>query len=210
MTVDKVNCNNILFPLHPELLALRDKYDLFCDEQFSVYCASTSLRLSDFSYAQASVGQLILEGKYNLESLIPEISAEIAEIAEIAGINETYIPLLSRYCLIYLLSKVELSEFFDERFTTFAEHGIELFSDILGLYTDINYCKMSKHDTSAILRAHSDILESHFSDYCDSPTSAKAAIIALEIEKYLSLNKICGQRDMEFLRSAAIIKFLTH
>ena len=201
MTVEKFNCNNILFPLHPELLALRDKYDLFCDEQFSVYCSSTSLRLSDFSYAQASVGQLILEGKYNLESLIPEISA---------GINETYIPLLSRYCLIYLLSKVELSEGFDGRFTTFAEHGIELFSDILGLYTDINYCKMSKHDTSAILRAHSDIFESHFSDYCDSPTSAKAAKLALEIEKYLSLNKICGQRDMEFLRSAAIIKFLTH
>ena len=204
MNVDKVNCNNILFPLHPELLALRDKYDLFCEEQFSVYCSSTSLRLSDFSYAQASVGQLILEGEYNLESLIPEISAGIA------GINETYIPLLSRYCLIYLLSKVELSEFFDERFTTLAEHGIEVFSDILGLYTDINYCKMSKHDTSAILRAHSDILESHFSDYCDSPTSAKAAKIALEVEKYLSLNKICGQRDMEFLRSAAIIKFLTH
>ena len=207
MTVDKVNCNNILFPLHPELLALRDKYDLFCDEQFSAYCSSTSLRLSDFAYAQASVGQLILEGEYNLESLIPEISAEILKTS---GINKTYIPLLSRYCLIYLLSKVEVSEFFDERFTTFAEHGIELFSDILELYTDINYCKMSKHDTSGILRMHSSILEIQFSDYCDFPTSTKAAKIALEIEKYLSLNKICGQRDMEFLRSAAIIKFLTH
>lgn len=201
------NCNNILFPLHPELLALREVYDLSCDEQFSVYCASTSLRLSDFSYAQACVGQLILEGKYNLESLISDISGEILEAS---GMDKTYIPLLSRYCLIYLLSKVEVSEFFEERFTTFAEHGLGLFSDILGLYPDINYCKMSKHDTSGIFRMHSNILEIHFLDYCEFPTSAKAAKIALEMEKYLSFHKICGKRDMEFLRSAAIIKFLTH
>ena len=172
MNVGKINCNNILFPLHSELLALREEYDLFCDEQFSVYCSSTSLRLSDFSHAQACVGKLILEGKYNLESLIPEISAEILEAS---GIDKTYIPLLSRYCLIYLLSKVEVSEFFDERFVTPAEHGIELFSDILGLYPDINHGKMSKQDTSRILRMHSSILEIYFSDYCELPTSAKAA-----------------------------------
>ena len=110
MNVDNGNCSNSLFPLHSEISALREKYDLSCDGQFPVYCSSTSLRLSDFSYAQACVGQLILEGKYNLESLIPEISAKIA----------------------------------------------------------------------------------------------------LEIEKYLSFNKICGKRDIEFLRSAAIIKFLAH
>lgn len=207
MNVEKGTCNNILFPLHAELLALREEYDLSCEEQFSVYCSSTSLRLSDFSYAQACVGELILEGKYNLESLIPEISGEILEAS---GIDKTYIPLLSRYCLIYLLSKVEVSEFFDERFTTLAEHGLGLFSDILGLYPDINHCNMSKQDTSRILRMHSSILEIHFSDYCELPTSAKAAKIVLEIEKYLSFHKICGQRDMEFLRSAAIIKFLTH
>ena len=112
MNVDNGNCSNSLFPLHSEISALREKYDLSCDGQFPVYCSSTSLRLSDFSYAQACVGQLILEGKYNLESLIPEISAEIL--------------------------------------------------------------KMSG------------------------------------IDKYLSFNKICGERDIEFLRSAAIIKFLTH
>ena len=199
--------DNILSPLHPELEALREKYDLCCDEQFSVYCSSTSLRLSDFSYAQACVGQLILDGKYNLESLIPEISAEILKTS---GKDETYIPLLSRYCLIYLLSKVEVSGFFDESFDTLAEHGLGLFSDILELYQDINHCKMSKPDTSRILRMHSGILEIYFSDYCELPTSAKAAKIALEMEKYLSLNKICGERDIEFLRSAAIIKFLTH
>ena len=146
------------------------------------------------------MGQLILDGKYNLESLIPEISAEILKTS---GKDETYIPLLSRYCLIYLLSKVEVSEFFDD---TLAEHGLGLFSDILGLYQDINHCKMSKQDTSGIL----SILEISFADYCELPTSAKAAKIALEMEKYLSLNKICGERDIEFLRSAAIIKFLTH
>lgn len=193
--------------VYPELLALREKYDLCCDEQFSVFCSSTSLRLSDFSYAQACVGDLILEGKYNLESLIPEISAEILKTS---GGDTTYIPLLSRYCLIYLLSKVEVSEFFDERFTTLAEHGLGLFSDILGLYLDINHCKMSKQDTARILRMHSSILEIYFSDYCELPTSAKAAKIALEMEKYLSFHKICGKRDIEFLRAAAIIKFLTH
>lgn len=207
MNVGKGNCSNILFPLRAELLALREKYDLSCDEQFSIYCSSTSLRLSDFSYAQACVGQLILEGRYNLESLIPEIPAEILKMS---GIDKTYTPLLSRYCLIYLLSKVEVSEFFDKRFTTFAEHGLGLFSDILGLYPDINHGKMSKYDTSGILRKHSSILEIYFSDYCELPTSAKAAKIALEIEKYLSFHKICGRRDIEFLRSAAIIKFLTH